>query len=305
MNKTRLLKFIIVIALISPIFATEIKAEEVVPQGAATQVILEQMQKQLDEAKAKVVDMASRQEDMETLFAKISDLSKEVESYKLQITQLSASVSSKSVDLKNCQAISESKFQDMSSRIQSLTDEVELLRKTVVSKEVENTHLSNLLSKPQDSASGGVLNVVNKQTVSNPNLSIVPVSNVSDKSQPQTNIQPVNIYGVKCTDAIVNQSKQLTKSYEEINSLKASIAFSNKIFTNFSLLAQDFAKEGKLQDAARIYQILSQAEVKEPSVYSELGRIYKTLGMVNESNREYNKLYTLFPNIKGNEKASN
>lgn len=305
MINTHLIKLLIVISLISPTFSIDVKAEEVVPQSTTSKVGLEQMQTQLDEAKAKVVDMASRQEDMATLLAKISDLSKEVESYKLQITQLSDSVSSKSVDIKNCQIISESKFQDMSSRIQSLSDEINLLRKTVVNKEAENTHLNILLTKPQDIAFGGVINVVNKQTVVGSNSSIVPVAHVSVQSELQTNTQPVNIYSVKCTDAIVNQSKQLTKSYEEINNLKASISFSNKIFTNFSLLAQDFTKEGKLQDAARIYQILSQAEVKDPAVYSELSRIYKTLGMVNESNREYNKLYTLFPNIKGNEKASN
>lgn len=189
-----------------------------------------------------------------------------------------------------------SQITDLSKELDSAQSKVNQLSSTLNYKDEEIARLNAIIASLKiTSPSVSTENIVNVSNKSPSNIQNIKqeTPNLAIITQPQ-------ISG-KCADTIVFQAKQLAKAYDEISNVKSSQNYLNKILDNFVFLAQNLNKQGKIQDAAAVYEVLSRAEIKNPVIYSELAQIYQKLGMQEEANKEYIKLNSLFPNLKGNE----
>jgi tetratricopeptide (TPR) repeat protein len=103
-------------------------------------------------------------------------------------------------------------------------------------------------------------------------------------------------------DTIIEQAKQLSKAYDQIEKLKNSSNSADKIIDNIIIQAEKLYTQGKTREAIAIYEILDRLEIKKPKIYQNMALIYQSSGLNSEANEQYSKLNLLFPDLKGDVK---
>lgn len=172
-----------------------------------------------------------------------------------------------------------SQLEAAQNTIKQLQQELNLKNKTVniinKSNFTDNIDNTDKLNKSPAAISGN-LNNVNVSILQNP-----------DKKQLELS-----------SSTIVEQTRQLSKAYNEIEQLKKDNIDTDKFITNIIYQAEKLHIQGKNQEAIAIYEILDKIGVRKSEIYQNQALIYQSLGMNTEADKQYNKLYRLFPNLK-------
>jgi tetratricopeptide (TPR) repeat protein len=92
------------------------------------------------------------------------------------------------------------------------------------------------------------------------------------------------------SNTIINQTKQLSKAYSEIENLKRSTLTTDKFVDNMINQAERLRSMGKAQEAITIYEALDRLNVKKPRIYQNMGSIYQSMGMTSEADKQFSKL---------------
>jgi len=101
------------------------------------------------------------------------------------------------------------------------------------------------------------------------------------------------------SNTIIEQTKQLSKAYDEIEMLKRNSSSSDRLIENIISQGERLMAQGKNQEAAVIFELLDRLDIKKQRIYQNLARSYEALGMTKEATRTYNKLFALYPGLKG------
>ncbi|OGI02457.1 MAG: hypothetical protein A2287_10900 [Candidatus Melainabacteria bacterium RIFOXYA12_FULL_32_12] len=213
-------------------------------------------------------EITNQPQNTEQLMQRISELSKELESAQNKVKNLEHEL-------------------ELKSQKQNKTDDslIDVRFKKKKSKDEQILELTNQVSQLQERIS-------KYQSTSR--------SSFSDISNSQDYRKQID----SSSNTIVEQTKQLSKAYEEIEKLKKNSVSTEKLVNNLIFQAEKLYYNGKSQEAIVIYEILDKLNVKEPKIYQNLALIYQGLGMNSEANKQYDKLYLLFPNLKGDEKIN-
>lgn len=202
---------------------------------------------------------------------KISELMKELELAQNKIKQLETELRNKKPDpLQNG-------FIDISNK-QKMTKDKQIIELT---NEIETMRQNLLQCRRESMESNKTLNISDEYRV--------------DDYRKQLDLS---------SNTIIEQTKQLSKAYEEIEKLKKESIYTDKIVDNLIYQAEKLHLQGKTQEAIAIYEILDKIDVRKPKIYQNLALIYQGLGMDSEADKQYDKLYMLFPSLKGDVKIN-
>ena len=199
------------------------------------------------------------------------------------------------------------KITELSKKLETAENKIKTIQLELETKNNEQNPKSSELVDVgfwrKDSKDQQVLDLTNKVKELEIKLNNYKSSNMSDFAGIANNSDYKRQLDTS-TDTIVEQTRQLSKAYEEIDKLKRNSISGDKLTDSIILQAEKLHLQGQTQEAIAIYEILDKLEVRKPKIYQNLAVIYQGLGMNSEAEKQYDKFYLLFPNLKGDVKIN-
>lgn len=97
---------------------------------------------------------------------------------------------------------------------------------------------------------------------------------------------------------VLDQSKQLSKCNSEIEKVQSKMKKYDTFIDNIILNSKKIAKDSGNNEAHLILTLLSNAEIDRPDIYIELIKLFKSMGLTEESNKAREIMYNLYPSLK-------